>query len=87
MQMLHGSIAEFIIVQAQKDSLYMRSENNPPDGFLDYRRGLHPPPEGPLLLRRRHLLLPDVVAIFLSIAAPADHATVISCDILSNLNI
>ena len=48
--MPHSSIAYFFIVQLQNIRLVYKYENNPPDGFLEYQRGLHPPPEGSLLL-------------------------------------
>lgn len=67
MQMLHGSIAVFIIVHLQQLALHIRGENNPPDGFLEYRKGLHPPPGVSLSpLGGDIFLLPDVTALFLS---------------------
>jgi len=63
--MLHGGIALIFIVEAQKLTLEEINENNPPDGFLEYRKGLHPPPGVPLSpLGDDIFLLPDVVAIF-----------------------
>lgn len=65
MQMLHDSIAEFIIVHPQQLALDIWSESNPPDGFLEYRKGLHPPPGVSLSpLGGDIFLLPDVAAIF-----------------------
>jgi len=63
--MPHGSIVKFSIVPAQKIRLNSAYENNPPDGFLLYRKRLHPPPEGFFLLGGGITFLPDVVAIFL----------------------
>jgi hypothetical protein len=64
MHLLHSSIARFFIVQMQRKRLKLIHENNPPDGFLEYPRGLHPPPEDLLSLGGGISLLPDVVALF-----------------------
>tara|TARA_R100001369_G_scaffold47977_2_gene74461 strand:- start:385 stop:672 length:288 start_codon:yes stop_codon:yes gene_type:complete len=48
----------------QRSGLKLIHENNPPDGFLEYRRGLHPPPEDLFSLGGGIFLLPDVVALF-----------------------
>lgn len=50
MHILHSSIAHFVFVQTQQFGVLMNRENNPPDGFLEYLKGPHPPPEGYLFL-------------------------------------
>jgi hypothetical protein len=48
MQLLHSGIAFLIIVHPQKIGILRYYENNPPDGFLEYQRDPHSPPEGSL---------------------------------------
>ncbi len=50
MHIPHSSIALFWIVQSQQFSILINHESNPPDGFLEYLKGPHPPPEGFLFL-------------------------------------
>jgi hypothetical protein len=64
LRMLHSRNAEKCLVQLQKLLLSLDHENNPPDGFLEYRKCLHPPPGGAFIFRRRHLSSLDVVALF-----------------------
>lgn len=66
MHMPHSSIADFIIVHLQQLALEITYESNPPDGFLEYRKGLHPPPGVSLSPFGGDIfLLPDVTAVFL----------------------
>lgn len=78
MRVLHSSIDEKAIVQLQKLELVLTHGNNPPDGFLKYRKALHSPPEGAFHLLgggiissrcRRHFFVlkyvsPDLASIF-----------------------
>ncbi|MDG1067422.1 MAG: hypothetical protein P8P40_03450 [Sulfitobacter sp.] len=59
--MPHSSIAQFYIVRLQQIDLERMHESNPPDGFLEYRSGLHPPPGGSL-----HPFGGDITSLILS---------------------
>tara|TARA_R110002049_G_scaffold29790_1_gene101407 strand:- start:474 stop:914 length:441 start_codon:yes stop_codon:yes gene_type:complete len=74
MRLLHSSIARFFIVHMQRNGLNLIHENNPPDGFLEYRRGLHPPPEDLFYLGGGISLLPDVVALFFTLVQSGSQA-------------
>ncbi len=50
MRFLHSSIAHFVFVHTQQFCVLITCEDNPPDSFLEYLKGPHPPPEGYLFL-------------------------------------